>query len=194
MKPGALLPPTKVTRYVDANPVDLQLDIPLLGQFRIFFFVSDIHRASGCLEYIFGKVNDPATVLGRVSAAACRAMFKPQETEMDEYLQPNRYIGVSKLFTYALVTEMPKKNFEIADLPPILQDSKWTIYVDDIGKDGEGCTKKWVGKLIGNEMAIVNVRPDGYVGSLRRFKAEGVDNGDEVVKWLEEYYGGFLGS
>ncbi|KAB8297959.1 hypothetical protein EYC80_001737 [Monilinia laxa] len=194
LKPGALLPPARVTRYIDANPVDLQIDIPLLGQFRIFFFTSDVHRVSGFLEYVFGKLTDPATILGRVSAAAHRAVFKPQQTEMDEYIQPNRYIGVSKLFTYALVTGMPKKYFEIADLPISLQDSKWTIYVDDIGKDGESCTKKWVGELIGNEMAIVNVRPDGYVGSVRRFKAEELNNGDEAVKWLKDYYGGFLGS
>ncbi|KAJ8121638.1 hypothetical protein ONZ43_g1961 [Nemania bipapillata] len=35
-KPGCTLPPSKVTRYIDANPVDLQLDIPMQGQFRVF--------------------------------------------------------------------------------------------------------------------------------------------------------------
>ncbi|KAI9649564.1 hypothetical protein NHQ30_002144 [Ciborinia camelliae] len=190
LKPGALLPPARVTKYIDANPVDLQLDIPLLGQFRIFFFTPNVHRASVCLEYIFQKLTDPTTTLGHISTAA--HTFTPQEIEMDEYIQPNRYIGPSRLFTYALITEMDKKNFEIADLPMSLQDSRWTIYVDDIGKDGESCTKKWVGELTGNEMAIVNVRPDGYVGSFKRFEAEGESNGEKVVKWLDDYYGRFL--
>ncbi|QSZ34329.1 hypothetical protein DSL72_005920 [Monilinia vaccinii-corymbosi] len=194
LKPGALLAPARVTRYIDANPVDLQLDIPLLGQFRIFFFTPDVHAASACLAYIFQELHDARTILGRISAAAQKATWTPHETEMDEYIPADRYIGASKLFTYALVTEMPKENFEIADLPVRLQESRWTIYVDDLGKDGESCTKKWVGELLGNEMAIVNVRPDGYVGSLGIYEAEGEINGGKAVKWLDEYYGGFLES
>jgi phenol 2-monooxygenase len=31
LSPGFLLPPAKVTRYIDANPVDVQTDIPALG-------------------------------------------------------------------------------------------------------------------------------------------------------------------
>ncbi|KAF7869658.1 hypothetical protein EAF04_004442 [Stromatinia cepivora] len=193
LKPGALLPPARVTRYIDANPVDLQLDIPLLGQFRIFFFLPDVRRYSGCLEYIFQKLSDPTRVLGRISAAA--QSFTPRETEMDEYIQPNRYIGASKMFTYALVTKMNKKRFEIADLPMSLQDSRWTIYVDDICKDEESCTNKWVGDVEDDQMVVLNVRPDGYVGSLKMFHVmsnESEDVGDEVVYWLQEYYGGFL--
>ena len=38
-KPGCLLPPAKVTRYIDSNPVDIQLDIPMLGQFRIYLLI-----------------------------------------------------------------------------------------------------------------------------------------------------------
>ncbi|CAD6448652.1 1902c343-cd7b-4a77-a3ae-156ff1642d25 [Sclerotinia trifoliorum] len=195
LKPGALLPPARVSRYIDANPVDLQLDIPLLGQFRIFFFLPDVHRSSGYLEYVFKKLSDPTGVLARISAAA--HAFTPLETEMDDYIQPNRYIGVSKMFTYALVTKMNKEKFEIADLPMSLQESRWTIYVDDICKDGKSCTSKWVGDIEDDEMVVLNVRPDGYVGSLKKFHimsngSENVD--DEVVNWLQEYYGGFLKS
>jgi hypothetical protein len=31
-----------VSTFLDSNPVDIQLDIPLLGQFKIYFFVPDI--------------------------------------------------------------------------------------------------------------------------------------------------------
>ncbi len=44
-KPGCLLPPAKVTRYLDSNPVDIQLDIPMLGQFRIYLLMWDVHQS-----------------------------------------------------------------------------------------------------------------------------------------------------
>jgi phenol 2-monooxygenase (NADPH) len=31
LRVGSLPPPAKVTRFIDANPVDIQLDIPMLG-------------------------------------------------------------------------------------------------------------------------------------------------------------------
>src|SRR6186713_1265993 len=34
LRVGELMVPAKVTRYIDANPIDIQLDIPMLGQFR----------------------------------------------------------------------------------------------------------------------------------------------------------------
>lgn len=36
LRVGSLLPPAKVTRKVDSNPVDIQLDIPMLGKFSFF--------------------------------------------------------------------------------------------------------------------------------------------------------------
>ncbi|PHH66096.1 hypothetical protein CDD82_1591 [Ophiocordyceps australis] len=45
-RPGCLLPPAKVTRYIDSNPVDIQLDIPMLGQFRIFLLMWDVQQAA----------------------------------------------------------------------------------------------------------------------------------------------------
>jgi len=52
LRAGALLLPAKVTRYIDANPVDLQLDIPMLGQFRIFFFTSSSNSSFELLSSI----------------------------------------------------------------------------------------------------------------------------------------------
>lgn len=202
LRPGALLPPARVTRYIDANPVDLQLEIPLFGQFRIFFFLSDVHRWSDCLGHILQRFSNLTRTLDRASAAA--NSYTPQETESDEYIQPNRYIGVSKFFTYALVTGMNKEKFEIADLPISLQESSWTIYVDDIPQDAGdshsykgSCTHKWVGDLRDDEIVVLNVRPDGYVGSLKTFCMSGdgsEDVGPEVAKWLEDYYSKFLKS
>lgn len=90
---------------------------------------------------------------------------------------------------------MPKSDIEISDLPPLLQDSKWTFYLDDIPEQdtrGSLCTNKWLGSLGPGEIAIVNVRPDGYVGSLGRWDSSVDDAGEEAAKWLDSYYDRFM--
>lgn len=90
---------------------------------------------------------------------------------------------------------MPKSDIEISDLPPLLQDSRWTFYLDDIPEQdtrGSLCTNKWLGSLGPGEVAIVNVRPDGYVGSLGRWDSSVDDAGEEAAKWLDSYYDRFL--
>jgi phenol 2-monooxygenase len=193
LRAGALLLPAKVERYIDANPVDLQLDIPMLGQFRIFFFTPDVKSASSFLETVCEEVTSSRTVLGRASAAAeiSYSALAPARTEMDEFIQPQRYIVVSKLVTYAMVTTMEKKKVEIADLPKALRDSRWTFYIDSVMKK-QNCTEKWLGEVKEVEVVIVNVRPDGYVGSIGRWDTRKADAGDEAVRWLDGYYGGFL--
>lgn len=90
---------------------------------------------------------------------------------------------------------MPKTEIELSDLPVLLQDSRWTFYLDDIpDQDTRGslCTNKWLGSLGPGEVAIVNVRPDGYVGSIGRWDSSVDDSGVEAAQWLDEYYSGFM--
>ena len=54
------------------------------------------------------------------------------------------------------------------------------------------CTEKWVGKVGENEVVIVNVRPDGYVGCIGRWDVREGGAGEDAVGWLDGYYGGFL--
>lgn len=192
LRAGALLTPAKVTRYIDANPVDVQLDIPMLGQFRIFFFVRDIKAVSPFLNQVCEDITAPRTCLGRSSAAAdvSYSALPPPHTEMDEFVQPQRYSAASKLFTLAMVTTMPKTQVEISDLPKALQDSRWTFYLDDVMRPT--CTEKWLGYLAEDEVGIVNVRPDGYVGSIGRFHAISAGAGEAATAWVDAYYDGFL--
>ncbi|RVX70085.1 hypothetical protein B0A52_06257 [Exophiala mesophila] len=194
LRAGELLAPARVNRYIDANPVDIQLDIPMLGQFRVYFFVSNIHTAAKFLSGVSQYITSTASVLGRSSLAAAKsyATLNLPSVESDEFTQPARYTTVSKLFTPAVVTTMPKAQFEIGDLPSALQKSRWTLYLDDL-KDvstGKNCTEKFIGSLAAEEVAILNVRPDGYVGSVQRFDANG--DGADACLWLDQYYGGFL--
>lgn len=87
-----------------------------------------------------------------------------------------------------------KHHFELESLPAILAKSQWTIYLDDVADidtQGRGCIDKYLGGLEQGEVAIINVRPDGYVGSIGRFTAD-AKAGEEAARWLDEYYDGFL--
>ncbi|PKX90016.1 FAD binding domain protein [Aspergillus novofumigatus IBT 16806] len=189
LRPGALLEPAKVTRYIDANPVDIQLDIPMLGQFRIYLLVPNILSVKSFLGAFCARLKNPKSVLGRVSALAQQSYNeKPRgKAASDNYIQPQRYTTVSHLFTLSLVTKSLKSDFELSDLPDLLQQSRWTLYLDDA--DEKQCTDKWVGKLDSDEAAIINVRPDGYVGSHSLWRET---EGDKAADWVEEYYGSFL--
>lgn len=194
-QPGCLLPPARLIRYVDANPVDAQLDIPMLGQFRLYFLCRDVLLAQPFLEAVCRHMSSTSSVLKRATARL-RASYQSQSpvpAEADAYVQPQRYTAVSNLLTLALITSTPKAEFEMQDLPKPLQASKWTIYLDDIPHQDtrkEACIVKWMNELGPDQVAMVNVRPDGYVGSVSCWAAS--DGGEAGSRWLDEYYGAFI--
>ncbi len=88
-----------------------------------------------------------------------------------------------------------KSEFELASLPTIFSQNSWTVYLDDVPQmDSQGlnCTRKWFGNLGPDEIVLMNVRPDGYVGSIKKWQASQAGAGVEAARWLDEYYGGFL--
>jgi phenol 2-monooxygenase len=193
LRAGQLVAPAKVTRYIDANPVNIELDIPLLGQFRTFFFCSDIHASAQFLAHVSEHISSAQSVMGRATLKAAKSYVEipVYAVEADQFIQPERYIGASKLFTFATVTSMEKSSFEISDLPPLLQKSRWCMYLDNLKdrRSGEGCTEKWVGSVAKDEVVIVNIRPDGYVGAVKRFVN---DEDATACEWLDTYFGAFL--
>ncbi|KAH6610474.1 fad binding domain-containing [Trichoderma cornu-damae] len=196
-RPGCLLPPAKVSRYIDSNPVDVQLDIPMLGQFRIYLLMWDVIQARPFLETFCRSIATPKSLVSRLSAAASASYAKQPRLPAPEdvYARPERYTVVSHLFTFALITTMPKSEIEISDLPALLQDSRWTFYLDNVPEldtKGAFCTEKWLGSLGPSEVAIVNVRPDGYVGSVGRWDTNVDEAGEQAAAWLDSYYGGFM--
>ncbi|KAJ3495600.1 hypothetical protein NLG97_g3280 [Lecanicillium saksenae] len=133
-RPGSILPPAKVTRYIDANPVDVQLDIPMMGQFRIYLFAWDVFQSATFLESFCNSVSSRTSFVNALSAAATTSYAQqPRPTiPEDVYTRPERYLKASELFTFSLITTMPKSEFEISDLPPLLQESRWTLYLDNV--------------------------------------------------------------
>ncbi|KAK2781413.1 hypothetical protein FQN53_000604 [Emmonsiellopsis sp. PD_33] len=193
LKPGALLTPARATRFIDANPIDIQLDIPLLSQFRIYLILPNLPTASTFLTTLCDHIQSPTSLLARATQRAAKsyAANPPPSAPLDPFAQLERYTPVSKLFTYALLTRTSKAEVEIGNLPGLVRESRWTVYMDDV----MGCTEKWFGEVGGDEVVIVNVRPDGYVGSIGRWEGvgeRGVEAGREAGSWLEGYYGGFL--
>ncbi|KAH9889597.1 FAD binding domain-containing protein [Xylariomycetidae sp. FL2044] len=197
VKEGCLVPPAKVTRYIDANPVDIQLDIPVLGQFRVYFFVPDIHESLAFLQAFCDELLKPDSLVAQVSLAAAASYKEKPRTPAPEdvYVRPERYLRVSQLMTFALVTTTDKSSIEIEDLPPLFARSAWTFYLDDVphlDTRRTSCTRKWVGDLHNGEIALINMRPDGYVGSISRWNSLNEKAGVDAAQWFNGYYGGFL--
>ncbi|KAK0663664.1 Aromatic hydroxylase fmpF [Lasiodiplodia hormozganensis] len=197
LKPGCLPTPAKATRYADANPVDVQLDIPMLGQFRIYFFCNSARTSRPFIDVVCRQANSQQSFTGRMSAAtdASYTIQPPIAAPHDEFICPGRYTTTSCLFTWALITPTPRAAFELADLPQVLRESPWTVYLDDIPWEdtrGKGCIEKWLGGLQGDETALAIIRPDGYVGTLRIWQDGSRSCGKEAVEWMDEYFEGFL--
>lgn len=108
-RPGCTLPPGKVSRYIDANPVDVQLDIPVLGQFRLYFFIPDILSAPAAafLVSLCGAIAEPESLMSRLSAAAGKSYLERPRvpSHADIFKRPERYIAVSQLFAFALISK-----------------------------------------------------------------------------------------
>ncbi|KAI1340307.1 FAD binding domain-containing protein [Xylariaceae sp. FL0016] len=198
LRPGCLPPPGKVTRYIDANPVDMQLDIPTLGQFKVYFFVPDIYQSFNFLDMFCTELSRSSSLFTQLSRAAAKSYDeKPRTPAADEiYYRSERYTSVSHLMTFALITSTPKEDIEIAGLPALFARSPWTFYLDDVphlDTHKDSCTHKWVGNVKYDEAVIVNVRPDGYVGSISSWSTlTGGSTGLDAARWLNAYYGGFL--
>lgn len=179
---GTLTRPAKVTRYIDANLVDLQLDIPMMGQFKVVLFVGDVVGGKGFLQGFCGE-----DALEGVNGVARESYKKCPRgvSDGDKYFPLARYTPVSEVVTYGLVTRSQKREFELGDLPELLQKSRWTVYLDDV-EGGDGCTGKWMGDMERHQVGVIVVRPDGYVG------AKGVwgwseGEGSRAAQWVGEY-------
>lgn len=108
-KPGCLLPPAKVSRYLDSNPVDIQLDIPMLGQFRIYLLMWDVQQSGPFLETFCQAIASSNSFISQLSAAASTSYAnQPRAVDPEDvYLRPERYTAVSHLFTFALISKSP---------------------------------------------------------------------------------------
>lgn len=196
LQPGTLLPPGRATRCIDSNPVDLHLDIPMLGQFRIVLFAKTVTETYEFLDVLSSHAISHNTLLGRLSHSinVSYTLQPPLAAASDDFIRPERYTPISGLFTFALVLQQKCDQVEIGELPALWRDSKFTVYADDTPESdtrGLGVTEKWMGGVKAGEVGLVVVRPDGYVGCLKRFRGRKSD-ASRAARWLDEYFDGFL--
>ena len=210
VQPGNILPPAKAVRYIDHNTISVQLDIPILGQFRIYVITKNVNGASEreFLAALSKQITLPTSLLSRLSSKARDSYAQKPRLEGAEgvYFRHERYTPISDLFTFALLSKssrylvcdntnnppatIKKSDFEIQELPDLFSQSPWTVYLDCISTDL--CIEKWLGELGDGEVAIVNVRPDNYVGSISTWSSMDEEAGSKAAKWLESFYDGFL--
>lgn len=114
--PGRNLPPAKATRYIDDNPVDVQMDIPILGQFRVFVIVPDVLGAASFLRSFSESVLSETSLISQLSTAANKSYREsPRPVKpKDVYYRPERYTPLSQLFTYALISKYQRPPFPCA--------------------------------------------------------------------------------
>lgn len=138
-----------------------------------------------------------SSYVGRISAAgnASYTIQPPLAAPHDQFVIPERYTPVSGVFTYALVTDMDRNNIEIKDLPAVLRESAFTFYLDDVPEHDtrkQNVMDKWLDGLDEDEVVVLSVRPDGYVGTVRRFVDGSKESGQIAVQWLDEYFEQFM--
>lgn len=196
LRVGSLLPPAKVTRFVDSAPVDIQLDVPALGQFRLLFFTKSVTASVEFLNGVSAHALSESSALGKASRAANESYCTqpPFAAVSDDYVRPERYTTVSGLFTYGIVLQMRGDELELSDLPTLWRESRWTVYLDEVphlDTRGMTCTEKWLGGVSGSEVAVVVIRPDGVVGTIIRGRGT-KEHAAKACQSLDSYFSRFL--
>ncbi|KAI5795003.1 FAD binding domain-containing protein [Geopyxis carbonaria] len=193
LTPGTLLPPARATRFIDSNPVDIQLDTPWarLGQFRIYFLAPDFAESKYFLDVLCELFTTPTFVLSR-AATHSKSLPAPPVTDEDQWDQPSRYTtAAGRLYSPCLITSTPQDGLELSDLPPLLRDSRWCVYIDNLETAVSPLRRKWSrARIRRGETQVVVVRPDGYVGAVS--KPWGAEEADSAGRWVEAYFAGFM--
>lgn len=109
-RPGCNLPPAKATRYIDACPIDVQLDVPMLGQFRVYLIVPDLGTVGQALflQKFGSSVASQSSFVSRASAAARQSYTKKPRAQRaeDVHFRPERYTAASELFVFSLISKL----------------------------------------------------------------------------------------
>lgn len=182
LRPGRIMPPSNVTRVVDANVVHLENEIPFNGAFRLFIYAGlnqspkkGQHKA---LADLAQGLTGPNSFYTRFSSANRK---RDNHHDMDN---PH-----SHFFSLCLTLAAKRPEIEISDLPALFQDYSGRVYADDRrdinAPDSKATAHTKVG-LTGGEGAVVVVRPDGHVGVAIRLV-----EGPGTVEALEGYFATF---
>jgi hypothetical protein len=183
-KPGRILPPSTVTRVIDANVVHLEQEVPMNGAFRIYIFAGSSPRSPSepnysALETMSQTLTHPSSFLFSMSHRVKQSHH-------------NQTTPHSPLFTLLTILPSPRAAISIETLPPLLASYRKHVYADDYWDQRVPTAKASAHAKMGvNHDAnqggvVVVVRPDGYVGCVVKLVQ---DTG--TADALNEYFASF---
>ncbi|OQU97457.1 Phenol hydroxylase, dimerization domain-containing protein [Cladophialophora immunda] len=183
LRPGRIMPPSNVTRVVDANVVHLENEIPFNGSFRLFIYAGlSQSPKKGAHKALVDFAENLTARDSFYSRFGCEDRRRDNHHDMDN---PH-----SRFFSLALVLAAKRPEIEISDLPDVFRDYSGRVYADDRKDikvlDAKASAHAKVG-LTGDEGAVVVVRPDGHVAIAVR-----LTEGKGTVEALEGYFKGFI--
>lgn len=182
LRPGRIMPPSNVTRVVDANVVHLENEVPYNGAFRLFIYAG---RNQSPKKGQHQALLDLAT--GLTDPKSFYTRFGSAHRQLDNHHDMDN--PHSRFFSLCLTLAARRPEIEISDLPALFQDYAGRIYADDRRDmkvpDAPAAAHAKMG-LTGGEGAVVVVRPDGHVGV-----AVKLVEGPGTVEALEGYFKGF---
>lgn len=190
LRPGRVMPPSNVTRVVDANSVHLENEIPFNGAFRLFVYAGSKQSSK---QGRHKALCDLAAGLLQQGSFFQRYMYRDQQARDTHH---NSDTPHSPFFSLALTLCAKRPEIEIADLPAFFQEYKDKIYADDRADtrvpDATFASHAKVGLVADDtgdqaDGAVVVVRPDGHLGIAVKLL-----EGPETVQVLERYFAQFL--
>lgn len=177
---GRVMPAVDVTRVIDANPVQLEQEIPLNGSFRIFIFAGE-PSVTSC------AVTDLATNFQR-KGSFYSTFTRPDSASVSYHEQHNPH---SLFFSVCTIFAAPRSEIEIVKiLPPLLARYRNHVYADDIQDSLVPKVKALAHAKMGFGTAkggVVIVRPDGHIGCVVE-----LEEGSGTVDTLDQYSGAFI--
>jgi 2-polyprenyl-6-methoxyphenol hydroxylase-like FAD-dependent oxidoreductase len=182
LRPGRIMPPSNVTRVVDANVVHLENEIPFNGSFRLFIFAGTNQSPK---KHQHKALSDLARGLAAPNSFYSRFGYARKDRDIHHEMDNPH----SRFFSLALIIAAKRPEIEISELPELFHDYAGKVYADDrkdirvIGAKAAAHAK--VG-LTEEEGAVVVVRPDGHVGVAVR-----LIEGNGTTEALEGYFKGF---
>ncbi|KAG1795072.1 FAD binding domain-containing protein [Suillus plorans] len=145
---GERFPPYKFIRAADAWPFEIQDLLPADFRFKLLVFTGD-----------FSEPLQQARVESMVAT-----MQKP-ESFLNRYATSSKGAENSR-FDIITISKGRKEGFNFLQFPMLLRSHWSKVFIDDIDVTGSFGGKGYSYYGVGDEGAIVAVRPDGYVGAI----------------------------
>lgn len=179
LRPGSVMPSANVTRVIDANPVQLEQDVPFNGSFRIFVFAGKPGSAKQALSDLAVNLQRPRTFF--------TVYKRSDEATVSCHERHNPH---SLLYTICTIFAASHDKTGVSEtVPPIMACYSHHVYADDIWDARVPEATASAHAKMGFDVqkgGVAVVRPDGHVGC-----AVQLVEGKGTVQALDQYFSSF---